>query len=285
MTKRATSYMTAIAIILLVMAFVPVQVTAQDLSYGTGIVVDGDFTDWNLNDDFFADMYMTGHPDRFVMSTLYMRYDCSTEMLYALVLDNEDDGWSPDQQADDAWIKLYDIGWPNNLLINGYGEGNTTPRSFEWVYETAGDVNTQLLGYEASARLDDAFYYSFEAHLEIDGETSSTGKEVHGYSIPLSVECAFVTEIVAPQHITLDQNYPNPFNPTTTIDFDLVEPGNINLKVYDLAGHEIVTLVDGHLTAGSHSVHFNAADLSSGVYYYTLYAGGQQSTRKMLLVK
>ena len=284
MKKRVCLLMTSAALMLLVLAFAPVQVAAQQPAYGPGIVVDGDSGDWDLNGDFFAEMYMAGDPDFINLSTLYLRYDCTTTMLFVLVLDIENDGWTPDLEEDEAWIKFFDIGWPNNLLINGNGEGNTVPRSFEWVFATPGDENTPLLGYEACGQLDAAFYYSFEAHLNIDGETSSTGKESQGNSIPVFIECT-LTEIELPQQITLDQNYPNPFNPSTTIDFDLVEPGSISLKVYDLKGREIATLVDGHLSAGNHTVQFDASDLSSGVYYYTLQAAGVQSTRKMLLVK
>jgi hypothetical protein len=262
----------------------PLQAEAQQPAYGSGIVVDGDIGDWDLNSDFYAEMYMAGNPDFINLSTLYLRYDCATSMLFALVLDIENDGWSPDYEADEAWIKFYDIGWSNNLLIDGNGGGNTIPRCFQWVFETPGDENSPLLGYEACASLDAAYYYSFEAHLNIDGETSSTGKESHGDSIPVLIECT-LTDIELPQQVTLNQNYPNPFNPTTTIDFDLVEPGNISLRVFDLAGHEIATLVDGHLSAGNHTVFFDASDLATGVYYYTLQAAGVQSTRKMLLVK
>ena len=65
-------------------------------------------------------------------------------------------------------------------------------------------------------------------------------------------------------------NYPNPFNPSTIITFQIPEAGLVSLKVYDLLGREVATLVDEHKTAGSYDVEFNASELSSGVYFYKI---------------
>lgn len=282
--KRISTLVAMCSILLLAMFFTPAQALALQPAYGSGIVVDGDPGEWDLTNDFFADMYVAGNSNNPVLSKLYLRYDCSTNLLYALVLDVIGDGLTPDQEPDEAWIKVYNIGWPNNLLIDGEGGGNTLPRGFEWVYETPGDDTTPLLGFEAYAQLSEGTYTEFEVHLNICGETSSTGKESQGNAIPLIIECDLL-EMNLPQQFTLAQNYPNPFNPTTIINFGLVEPGNVNLRVYDVAGHEVVTLVDGYVSAGYHSVEFDAAGLSTGLYYYTLQMAGEQFTRKMMLVK
>lgn len=84
---------------------------------------------------------------------------------------------------------------------------------------------------------------------------------------------------------TLDQNYPNPFNPATKISFTMPETGMASLKVFDLAGREVATLVNGLTARGTHNVVFDAADLSSGVYFYTFESAGVSDTRKMVLVK
>jgi hypothetical protein len=97
-------------------------------------------------------------------------------------------------------------------------------------------------------------------------------------------ECGGVTN-VEPVAYNLNSNYPNPFNPTTTIDFDLAEPGQVSLSVFDMAGHQVATLVDGNLPAGSHSVTFDGSDLSSGIYFYMMQAGSFTDTHKMVLVK
>jgi hypothetical protein len=73
-----------------------------------------------------------------------------------------------------------------------------------------------------------------------------------------------------PEGYALDQNYPNPFNPVTTIEFALGGSGQVSLAVYDVLGRKVATLVDGVQHAGSYRVSFNAAALSSGVYFYRL---------------
>jgi|GEM_PF-3118361 len=83
----------------------------------------------------------------------------------------------------------------------------------------------------------------------------------------------------------LEQNYPNPFNPSTVINYSLPIKGLVSLKVYDILGKNIGTLVNETQNAGKHSVQFNAQKLSSGVYFYTLKSGDFCYTRKMLLVK
>jgi len=83
----------------------------------------------------------------------------------------------------------------------------------------------------------------------------------------------------------LFQNYPNPFNPSTTINFSIPHSDFITLKVFSLLGEEIATLISEHLQAGSHSVQFDASNLQSGVYFYTLQYGSSRISKKMLLLK
>lgn len=81
------------------------------------------------------------------------------------------------------------------------------------------------------------------------------------------------------------QNYPNPFNPSTQISFQVPEASRVTLKVFDMLGKEVATLVDGNKSAGSHTVQFNASDLPSGMYIYSLQAGEFRDSKKLLLVK
>lgn len=97
--------------------------------------------------------------------------------------------------------------------------------------------------------------------------------------------CALPTEVEVPARISLEQNYPNPFNPATTIDFALVEPGNVSLMVFDMSGSAVASLVNGEMVAGYHSVVLDATGMASGVYFYTLQTAGQQITHKMVLMK
>ena len=83
----------------------------------------------------------------------------------------------------------------------------------------------------------------------------------------------------------LDQNYPNPFNPSTTIRYQLPQDGMVTLKVYDILGSEVATLVNEQKTAGRYEINFDASRFASGVYIYKLQAGSFISSKKMLLVK
>ena len=88
-----------------------------------------------------------------------------------------------------------------------------------------------------------------------------------------------------PTRFALYQNYPNPFNPTTTINYQLPTNSFVMLRIYDVLGREVKTLVNERQTAGSHSVKFGATNLPSGVYFYRLSAGSYTSTKKALLLK
>jgi len=88
-----------------------------------------------------------------------------------------------------------------------------------------------------------------------------------------------------PENFSLEQNYPNPFNPTTGIKFSIPAGNNVTLKVYDLTGRVVATLINEYKPAGSYEVTFDAADLSSGVYYYSISSGEFSKTMKMVLVK
>jgi hypothetical protein len=88
-----------------------------------------------------------------------------------------------------------------------------------------------------------------------------------------------------PEKYSLRQNYPNPFNPTTTIKFDIPESGYFTLKVYNLLGQEIATLINSEINIGSHKVTFDASSLASGIYIYKLNGGGVNMTKKMMLLK
>jgi len=88
-----------------------------------------------------------------------------------------------------------------------------------------------------------------------------------------------------PEGFTLEQNYPNPFNPTTEIRFSLVRAGMVTLKVYDMLGREVTTLIADNMNAGSYSVPFSGAGFSSGTYVYILSQDGNTISKKMLLLK
>lgn len=97
-------------------------------------------------------------------------------------------------------------------------------------------------------------------------------------------------EVIAPVSFTLDQNYPNPFNPSTRISFSLAVDSKVSLKIFDILGQEVASLINQELTQGVHTYDFNAAGINSGVYFYKIEATGVNGSeftdvKKMILIK
>lgn len=88
-----------------------------------------------------------------------------------------------------------------------------------------------------------------------------------------------------PTDFGLAQNYPNPFNPSTMIEYTLPRAGFVSLKVYNVIGQEVATLVEGHMSAGVHRVNFDGSTQPSGVYFYKMFHEDGAETRKMMMVK
>lgn len=162
------------------------------------------------------------------------------------------------------WPVAVDLSYTNEAYLTA-GLGGLPLGDLNWFPE-------QKAQWEAEK---DAQTAQIEAALNA-GTVISTAVEPIGEEIPSS--------------ILLKQNYPNPFNPTTTIRFDLSEPGNVTLEVYDVVGRRVATLVSQQLTAGSYAVDWNARDeagqrVSSGVYFYTLRTSDYVETKQMVLIK
>jgi hypothetical protein len=98
-------------------------------------------------------------------------------------------------------------------------------------------------------------------------------------------DCTSVDAEEMPVSFTLEQNHPNPFNPSTAISFSLEETGMANLSVFDLQGREVAQLVSGLTEAGSHTVSFDASNLASGIYFYSLNTDAGMLSKRMVLVK
>ena len=109
----------------------------------------------------------------------------------------------------------------------------------------------------------------------LNGATGGREKKIAGGSVTSTT----------PSEYVLLQNYPNPFNPTTTLAFDLPEPSQVTLTVFDYIGREVATVVNGYRSAGHFEVSFDASKLGSSVYFYKLQAGRYTAIKKMLLVK
>ncbi|MFN3560808.1 MAG: T9SS type A sorting domain-containing protein, partial [Chloroherpetonaceae bacterium] len=163
------------------------------------------------------------------------------------------------------------------ILRRPQGESNWTEVAS---YQTTNELRAQNALNGAS------YSYTDNTHLEVgkvyEYQLRETGFDGQVATLQtLSLTIRFNTA----RAFELAQNYPNPFNPTTTIRYQIPTAQTVSLKVYDVLGKEVATLVNGRQEAGSYSVPFNASRLSSGMYFYRLQAGEYVETRKMMLVK
>ncbi|MCL5028191.1 MAG: T9SS type A sorting domain-containing protein [Bacteroidetes bacterium] len=129
-------------------------------------------------------------------------------------------------------------------------------------------------------------YLKFEDGIKSDGYGASVFNVY--FTMPQVVTAVKNISKYLPQQFELEQNYPNPFNPTTVIGYQLSSRQglvHVTLKVYNMLGREVATLINGEQTAGYHEVKFDGTKLSSGVYFYCLSDGNNFETKKMLLIK
>jgi hypothetical protein len=130
--------------------------------------------------------------------------------------------------------------------------------------------------------------YGIGEIMEFDEEGSGPYKILQGCIIDgdtIGIITSINDDLFSTNSFELFPNYPNPFNPTTTIKFSLSEPQKVKLTVYSLLGEEVTILIDEYKSSGTHSIVFNANDLSSGVYIYTIVSGNSTASKKLILLK
>ncbi len=130
------------------------------------------------------------------------------------------------------------------------------------------------------------------AYIQIDvADTSDNNGGVGAYALIDDLSFGGATGVLERSNdavlntFKLEQNYPNPFNPTTNISYRVNEPGKVSLKVFNMLGNEVATLVDAYEPAGNYTTKFNASNIASGVYFYRLTVGNFSDIKKMTLIK
>ncbi|MCU0343707.1 MAG: M28 family peptidase [Ignavibacterium sp.] len=261
-----------------------IPLTGQHTNLGTGSfqppnqpLYDGTQSTWvheSIDISAYADQQFT--------LRFYFRSDQSVQA----------DGW----YVDNIKISIYTGAIPVELISFTSSIINNSV-NLNWI--TATELNNSGFEIQRSINMSDWATIGF-----VTGNGTST--EVHNYSFadanPViglsyyrlkqidfdgSYEFSNIIEVVygTISDYSLAQNYPNPFNPMTRINYSIKEKGTVELKVFDLLGSEIASLVNEEQTPGNYEVFWDASSLSSGVYLYTIKSGSFMQTRKMLLMK
>ncbi|MHC1739378.1 MAG: carboxypeptidase regulatory-like domain-containing protein [Ignavibacteriaceae bacterium] len=128
-----------------------------------------------------------------------------------------------------------------------------------------------------------------EGYTSNNSQTANINYSSTASNINFTLETDGVTEVNNDDFVVTDyalyQNYPNPFNPSTIISYQIPVSGKVSLKVFNVLGNEVATLVDGIQNSGKHSVSFNASQLATGVYFYKLESDNFSATKKLMLIK
>jgi hypothetical protein len=127
---------------------------------------------------------------------------------------------------------------------------------------------------------------SFQIFNPVGGINVTLGSEMYLDDLELSMDIVSdVENEFQPLAFQLEQNYPNPFNPSTKISYSIPQEGDVTLKIYDVLGNELATLINEEKPAGVYEVEFDASNLSSGIYFYKLTASSFVETKKMTVLK
>lgn len=200
-----------------------------------------------LTSDTYVDMFIAS-------------YDSSGNYLWTKRLD--DNGYGGVSQISGAAVSNYQVSARNNPLSLSYNNSN----GGELIL--AGDFNNQLFLGETTLNAEEGSRNSFIAKLSLTGNPTNVNS---------------INSL--PSVFSLSQNYPNPFNPNTIISYQLPKQSSVSLKIFDMLGREVKTLVNEIKPAGNHIVNFNAENISSGIYFYTLNTQGFTQSKKMMLIK
>jgi len=161
--------------------------------------------------------------------------------------------------SDDVKRNKLNNSFIRNKTVNFFNKIDTS-----WIYHywapNIGFISSKIMIADSTLRKQVLFEYNILASVTMD-------------------------EVGKPFNFFISQNYPNPFNPTTKIEYSVPHSSNVVIKVFDILGKEIETLVNEEKSIGSYEVEFNAAGLPSGIYFYRLQDGNYIETKKMVLIK
>ncbi len=173
----------------------------------------------------------------------------------------------------------------NKVMLSWSTSTETNNKGFEILRKAQNDNQWKMIGFiGGNGTTTSPQQYSYTDNNVNTGKYYYRLKQIDfngSYKFSNEIEANVNSALV----YSLEQNYPNPFNPATTISFTIEKPGIVLIKIYDILGREVTTLLNEKLSEGRHSINFNAFKLSSGIYFYTLTVGEYKSAKKMQVLK
>ena len=241
---------TSLPIIMTALGTVNLQVTFKPLENGNHI--DDLYLQWNNGTNRISQVIpMTGIATTVVPVEL-SSFDASISNKNVILT------WSTETEINNHLFEIErrnkNLDWMTIGFVNGHG---TTIKQSNYSY--------------VDKNVESGIYFYRLKQIDFNGTFS------YSNSVEINVNI--------PGTFSLEQNYPNPFNPTTKIAFTIPKAEKVSLKIYDVLGKEIRTLIKRKMSRGEHEIKFNALDLPGGVYIYTLKTGSRTSSRKMILLK
>ncbi|MCP5061873.1 MAG: T9SS type A sorting domain-containing protein, partial [Ignavibacteriae bacterium] len=272
------------------------------------------------NNVFFNPIAFGSHYNRVLGGSEFEQSQPENDLMYVVTLDTvfadskiiiENNNIFWEQQYKDLWAAYPDstkapglltptIAGANSVSGDGYFSEALTfaaPSPSTYDYHQLGLTSINETIYPEN------FYFGLSSDVDVSYGTSAASYTAAAGGFPLGDLNAYPDKKVEwnnagrptdvndeqinslPNEFKLSQNYPNPFNPSTTINFSIPVKGNYSLRVYNIMGQEITTLINGQLNIGHHNLNFDASQLSSGIYFYTLSGNNVNITKKMILMK
>ncbi len=214
-------------------------------------------------------------------------HNSSSDLLYIAILD---EGLFSSDDGGNSWNSLGNFisasqvdARDNNIVVLGNQNGGN---DYNEIFYSTNSGSSWSVITNTDYRLPSACHLTLDPNNSNRIWISTSGQGVYMYEINSNDKNTYAkSNENLPDRFLLSQNFPNPFNPSTCIRYVVPHQGLVTLKVFDIMGKEVASLVDGERNQGEYTIEFNASVLSSGIYFYKLTAGSFVSTKKMILVK
>ncbi len=269
-------------------------VTAWSDNYGTSNT--GQFQVAEANTSSGAKIAFTGGSSAYGMIVYQRSFNSSDWDPYFRYTSDRGTTWSAGGYVDASGdrqrgrVEIYAPYVPTSFRIGYNQEVSSTPQAFLQKFDTTSNTFPSGNRYQVSNVTADTSYGSIRPCKKTGADDCvAIWRGLASAFTYCSYNCATTVGVVnnnqTPTAFDLSQNYPNPFNPSTNIKFAVPVSGMVKLVVYDVTGREAGILLSEQMNAGTYSVNFDASQLSSGIYFYTLTAGDFTQTKKMMLIK